>query len=142
MNLGELELILQEMADPRALASWQRLNLRSKDRYLGTGMSKLKARAKKIAKDHALAMQCWRSDLYDAKMMACFIDEPKNWQERHFGSTKLNNGQTINANSFAGLATSLSRYLLKWMKAFQTPGLKVIFCILKTFNRNPILLKK
>lgn len=77
MNLNELEEILKEMADPRALASWQRLNLQSKDRYLGTGMSKLKDRAKKITKDHSLAMECWRSDLYDAKMMACFIDEPK-----------------------------------------------------------------
>jgi len=77
MNIQEVEEILTEMADPRALASWQRLNLQSKDRYLGTGMSKLKDRAKKITKDHALAMQCWRSDLYDAKMLACFIDEPK-----------------------------------------------------------------
>ena len=77
MNLNELEEILKEMADPRALASWERLNQQSKDRYLGTGMTKMKERAKKIPKDHSLAMQCWRSDIYDAKMMACFIDEPK-----------------------------------------------------------------
>jgi len=77
MTLDELVNVLTEMADPRALASWQRLNLQTSDRYLGTGMSKLKDRAKKITKDHALAMECWRSDLYDAKMMACFIDEPK-----------------------------------------------------------------
>jgi 3-methyladenine DNA glycosylase AlkD len=77
MNLQELEAVLTEIADPRALANWQRLNFQSKDRYLGTGMSKLKDKAKKIQKDHSLAMQCWRSDLYDFKMMACFIDEPK-----------------------------------------------------------------
>ena len=77
MNLSELIDILNEMADPRALASWERLNLQSKDKYLGTGLSKVKERAKKITKDHSLAMECWRSDIYDAKMMACFIDEPK-----------------------------------------------------------------
>lgn len=76
MDLKELKEVLITMADPRALASWQRLNIQSKDRYLGTGMSKLKDRAKKIAKDHSLAMQCWRTNIYDAKMMACFIDEP------------------------------------------------------------------
>jgi len=77
MNLNELEEILTGMGDPRALASWQRLNIQTKDRYLGTGMSKLKERAKKLPKDHSLAMECWQSELYDAKMLACFIDEPK-----------------------------------------------------------------
>ena len=77
MNLSELTKILKEMADPRALASWERLNLQSKDIFLGTGMSKLKERAKKIPKDHSLAIECWRSNIHDAKMMACFIDEPK-----------------------------------------------------------------
>ena len=77
MTFDELISELTSMADPRALASWQRLNLQSKDRYLGTGMTRVKDRAKKISKDHRLAMQCWRSDVYDAKMMACFIDEPK-----------------------------------------------------------------
>jgi 3-methyladenine DNA glycosylase AlkD len=77
MDFSELISELHKMADSRALANWQRLGLQSKDTYLGTGMSKLKERAKKIPKDHALAMQCWRSDVHDAKMMACFIDEPK-----------------------------------------------------------------
>lgn len=77
MTFDELITEIKTMADPRALASWQRLNLQSKDEYLGTGMTKLKERAKKIKKDHGLAMQCWRSNIHDAKMMACFIDEPK-----------------------------------------------------------------
>jgi 3-methyladenine DNA glycosylase AlkD len=77
MNLSELTEILKEMADPRALASWERLNIQSKDTFLGTGMSKLKERAKKIPKDHSLAMECWRSDIHDAKMMACFIDKSR-----------------------------------------------------------------
>lgn len=81
MNLSELTEILKELADPRALASWERLKLQSKDIYLGTGMSKLKERSKKIAKDHELAMECWRSNINDAKMMACFIDEPKKISE-------------------------------------------------------------
>lgn len=76
MNFNELIEILKEMADQRALANWERLNLQSKDIYLGTGMSKVKERSKKIPKDHDLAMECWRSNIYDAKVMACFIDEP------------------------------------------------------------------
>lgn len=77
MTFNELITEIRTMADPRALASWQRLNLQSKDEYLGTGMTKLKERAKKTKNDHGLAMQCWRSNIHDAKMMACFIDEPK-----------------------------------------------------------------
>lgn len=77
MTFDDLIFELKNMADPRALANWQRLNMQSKDEYLGTGMTRLKERAKKIKNDHELAMQCWRSNIHDAKMMACFIDEPK-----------------------------------------------------------------
>lgn len=77
MTFPELLVILNELADPKAVAYWQRLNIASKDTFLGTGMSKLKERSKKIPKSHELAMECWHSSIYDAKIMACFIDEPK-----------------------------------------------------------------
>lgn len=77
MTFTQLLEEIKAMADPRALASWQRLNLHSKDEFLGTGMTKLKEKAKKLPKSHELAMECWRSNIYDAKMMACFIDEPQ-----------------------------------------------------------------
>lgn len=33
--------------------------------------------AKKIGRDHELALQLWESDLYDAKIIALLIDDPK-----------------------------------------------------------------
>ena len=77
MTFEELLTELKSMGDPKALAHWQRLNLQSRDIYLGTGMTKLKDRAKKLPKSHELSMECWRSNVYDAKMIACFLDEPK-----------------------------------------------------------------
>jgi len=68
---------LKNLGTNRALASWERLGMNSRLHYLGTNLSQLKVYAKKLKKDHQLAMSLWRSGIYDCMLLACYIDEAK-----------------------------------------------------------------
>ena len=43
----------------------------------GIGLTKLRKLAKQIGKNHDLALQLWESDIYDARIIALLIDDPK-----------------------------------------------------------------
>lgn len=42
----------------------------------GVTVANLRATAKRIGRDHKLAEALWRSGVHDARMLACFVDEP------------------------------------------------------------------
>jgi 3-methyladenine DNA glycosylase AlkD len=44
---------------------------------LGVSIYQLRPMAKEIGKDHNLALQLWNSDIHDARLLACFIDDPE-----------------------------------------------------------------
>jgi len=46
------------------------------DKAFGVSMASMKALAKRIGKDHALAATLWDTGWYEARMLACMIDEP------------------------------------------------------------------
>jgi 3-methyladenine DNA glycosylase AlkD len=46
------------------------------DKAFGVSMRDVQAVAKRYRYDHALAEALWRTDLYDARMLACYIDDP------------------------------------------------------------------
>ena len=46
------------------------------DRALGVPMNRMLAIAKALAPDHALAAALWDTGLYEARMVACLIDDP------------------------------------------------------------------
>jgi 3-methyladenine DNA glycosylase AlkD len=43
---------------------------------LGISIYKLRKIAKEIGKDHNLAIELWDTDIHDARLLACFIDNP------------------------------------------------------------------
>ena len=43
----------------------------------GIGLTQLRKLAKQVGRDHDLARQLWQSDIYDAKIIAILIDDPK-----------------------------------------------------------------
>ncbi len=47
------------------------------DKALGVPMAKMQAVAKPLAPDHALAAALWETGWYEARMVACMIDDPK-----------------------------------------------------------------
>jgi 3-methyladenine DNA glycosylase AlkD len=47
------------------------------DRAFGVTVGELKVYAKTIGKDHALAQALWTSGWYEARMLAAFVDDPR-----------------------------------------------------------------
>ena len=46
------------------------------DRALGVPMAKMQAVAKPLGRDHALAAALWDTGVYEARMVACMVDDP------------------------------------------------------------------
>jgi 3-methyladenine DNA glycosylase AlkD len=46
------------------------------DNAFGVSVKDLQIEAKKIGRDHALALELWKTGWYEARMLCCFIDEP------------------------------------------------------------------
>lgn len=69
---------LESERDERGVAYWQRLGERTGGlRSHGIGLTRLRALAKEFGRDHALAQALWRSDLYEARVIALLVDDPK-----------------------------------------------------------------
>jgi len=46
------------------------------DKAFGVPVGVIRGYAKKVGKNHALALALWKSGEYEARMLACFVDEP------------------------------------------------------------------
>ncbi|NKI27969.1 hypothetical protein HCG49_15515 [Arenibacter sp. 6A1] len=78
MNPDEVIELLEANKNERGIQNWKKLNpdpdgLKS----FGIGLTVLRKLSKQIGRDHSLAQQLWKSDLYDAKIIALLIDDPK-----------------------------------------------------------------
>jgi 3-methyladenine DNA glycosylase AlkD len=77
MTTKEVLLLLQENADARGIANWERLAGDSGLSSYGLGLTKLRKLGKQIGRDHGLALELWETSVYDAKVLALVIDDPK-----------------------------------------------------------------
>ena len=67
--------LLKENRNERGIAHWKKKPRRLKS--FGIGLTQLRKLAKQIGRDHKLAQQLWKSDVYDAKVIGLLIDDPK-----------------------------------------------------------------
>lgn len=78
MTEQEVLELLEAERDERGIQHWERLGDRTAGmRSYGIGLTKLRKLAKKIGRDHELAAKLWATDVYDARVIALLIDEPK-----------------------------------------------------------------
>lgn len=66
---------LQSLSNPEAVAGMARYGINPKNN-LGISIYKLRGIAKDIGKDHELALKLWNSGIHDARLLACFIEDP------------------------------------------------------------------
>ncbi|RJR27927.1 MAG: DNA alkylation repair protein [Candidatus Latescibacterota bacterium] len=66
---------LEAEADPANVAGMARYGIEPK-RALGVSAPKLRALAREIGRDHALALALWRSGVREARILAALVDEP------------------------------------------------------------------
>jgi 3-methyladenine DNA glycosylase AlkD len=78
MTESEVLRLLDAERDERGIANWQRLGTGTGGlRSYGIGLTRLRQLAKRIGRDHALARALWTSDLYEARVLALLVDDPK-----------------------------------------------------------------
>lgn len=78
MTKTQVVALLKENQDERGVTHWQKMGKKAAGlKSFGIGLTKLRKLAKQIGRDHKLALQLWKSDIYDAKTLGLLIDDPK-----------------------------------------------------------------
>lgn len=78
MKKSEVLQLLKENADPRGIEHWKTKGEKGSGlKSFGIGLTRLRKMAKQIGRDHQLAQQLWKSNVYDAKVIGLLIDDPK-----------------------------------------------------------------
>ncbi|MHC4406738.1 MAG: DNA alkylation repair protein [Planctomycetota bacterium] len=78
MKKTQVLALLKENRNERGIAHWKKREARSSNlKSFGIGLTQLRKLAKQVGRDHKLAQQLWKSDIYDAKIIGLLIDDPK-----------------------------------------------------------------
>lgn len=78
MTEAEVLTLLHDNRDERGIKHWQTLNAgRTNMTSYGLGLTQLRQLAKQIGRNRALAQTLWQSKVYDARVIALLIDDPK-----------------------------------------------------------------
>lgn len=75
MTKTQVLALLKENQNERGIAHWKKKPRKLKS--FGIGLTQLRKLAKQIGRDHKLAQQLWKSDVYDVKVIGLLIDDPK-----------------------------------------------------------------
>ncbi len=76
MNKSAVLTYLKQNQDPRGIEHWKKLNKTELQSY-GIGLTKLRKYAKSIGRDPKLAQSLWKSNVYEMKILAILVDDPK-----------------------------------------------------------------
>ena len=78
MNKAEVMDLLKANKNERGIEHWARVGTKKgKLKSFGIGLTVLRKLAKQIGRDRNLALKLWESDVYDARVIALLIDNPK-----------------------------------------------------------------
>jgi 3-methyladenine DNA glycosylase AlkD len=78
MKKSEILEYLKADQDARGIEHWKKHEEKSGGlRSFGIGLTKLRKFSKKVGKDPRLARQLWQSNIYEMKIIALLIDDPK-----------------------------------------------------------------
>lgn len=77
MNKTEVLQLLEKNRNERGILNWNKLTKNKKLKSFGIGLTQLRKLAKQVGRDHDLALELWKSNYYDAKVIALLIDDPK-----------------------------------------------------------------
>lgn len=78
MNYTQVIALLKANKNEKGIHQWNQRKIKAKKlKSYGIGLTILRKLSKQIGRDHALALQLWESNIYDAKIIGLLIDEPK-----------------------------------------------------------------
>lgn len=68
---------LEALAQPGGVEGMARYGIVTRDRAIGARVGDIRALAKRIGRDQALAETLWEAGVYEARLLACFVADPK-----------------------------------------------------------------
>lgn len=74
MKCEEILKHLKSTGNPENVKGMARFGINPKNNY-GNSVTSLRKFAKKIGKNHSLALELWESGIHDARLLACFVDD-------------------------------------------------------------------
>ncbi len=78
MTKTQVIALLRKNKNDRGIEHWKKLGGKTGGlKSFGIGLTQLRKLAKQIGRDHKLALQLWKSDVYDARVIGLLIDDPK-----------------------------------------------------------------
>src|SRR4029450_3272544 len=78
MTKTEVRDLLKQNRDARGEANWKEMGDRTGGlTSFGIGLTKLRAIAKQVGRDHDLALKLWDERNHDEKIIGLLIDDPK-----------------------------------------------------------------
>jgi 3-methyladenine DNA glycosylase AlkD len=78
MTKTEVLALLEENRDARGEANWKQMGDRTGGlTSFGIGLTRLRAIAKQVGRDHDLALELWDERNHDAKIIGLLIDDPR-----------------------------------------------------------------
>lgn len=94
MTKAEVMALLKANQNDRGIAHWQRMDDTAGLKSFGIGLTQLRKLAKQIGRNRRLAATLWRSDVYDARVIALLIDDPKQmpWEQAEAQVDQLHAG--------------------------------------------------
>ncbi len=75
-DVGSAIAALKRLATKKTLAGMARYGLPSEN-ALGVSVGDIQKLAKQLGRDHKLAADLWATEIYEARMLATFVDDPK-----------------------------------------------------------------
>jgi 3-methyladenine DNA glycosylase AlkD len=77
MTVSEVLDLLDAERDERGMRNWEKLGAGTAGmRGFGIGLTRLRKLAKRIGRNRELALALWKTDVYEARVIALLIDDP------------------------------------------------------------------
>jgi 3-methyladenine DNA glycosylase AlkD len=77
MTVAEVLALLELERDERGVRNWEKLGPSTGGmRSYGIGLTRLRKLAKRLGRNRDLAQGLWKTDVYDARVLALLIDDP------------------------------------------------------------------
>ncbi|NOT33034.1 MAG: DNA alkylation repair protein [Candidatus Eisenbacteria bacterium] len=73
---AEVVALLEQRSTRRDLDNLKRFGIAA-TRPLGVSMANIQAVARQVGRDHELANRLWKTNVYEARMLTAFVDEPE-----------------------------------------------------------------
>jgi len=135
MTKTQVLSLLKENRNERGMAHWKKPGTKTGNlKSFGIGLTQLRKLAKQVGRDHKLAQQLWKSDIYDAKVIGLLIDDPKQLS-REQAEEQVDE---LDAGLLSHVFASCDATLAKTSFAFEKPGRPTpsmwLLAVIRTFQ--------